>query len=112
MTIPINADQATSRLVAIELTRFKSQLENKRWQINKEIGSYPAPIPACDLQFNHLLEERSQISAKLKMIETLLEQCQTKIIGVENIDELFKMSNQIDNGLADRLKSALSPTDR
>ncbi len=27
-----------------------------------EIGAYPAPIPACDAQYNHLLERRAALA--------------------------------------------------
>ena len=34
-------------------------------RVHDEIRSYPAPIPACDAQFNHLLEERDALSSEL-----------------------------------------------
>ena len=37
----------------------KSQLLQHKQQIFQEINNYPPPIPACDVQFNHLLEERT-----------------------------------------------------
>jgi hypothetical protein len=33
-----------------------------------EIRSYPTPIPRCDAQFNHLMEERDRIVRALQDI--------------------------------------------
>lgn len=40
-------------------------LENERQRVNEEIKNYPTPIPACDAQFNYLLEERARIAQEL-----------------------------------------------
>ena len=40
--------------------------------INQEIGAYPAPIPACDAQFNGLLEERRRLSRAIRDIDAVL----------------------------------------
>ena len=36
-----------------------------------EIGVYPAPITACDAQFNHLLERRRAIGRELRRLNDL-----------------------------------------
>ena len=46
-------------------------LEAARDKINTEIGSYPAPISACDVHFNRLLEERAWIFEDLNRLESL-----------------------------------------
>jgi uncharacterized coiled-coil DUF342 family protein len=43
----------------------RTRLENEYQRIYEEIKSYPRPIPACDLQFNQLLEERDRIRREL-----------------------------------------------
>ena len=43
----------------------KTQLEAEQRRINEEIKLYPHPIPACDAQFNYLLEERTRIAQEL-----------------------------------------------
>lgn len=45
--------------------RIRGRLEERKDRILEEIRRYPRPIPACDLQFNTLLEERSGISREL-----------------------------------------------
>jgi hypothetical protein len=39
-------------------------------RIDAEIRAYPTPIPRCDAQFNHLLEERDRIRALLEEAAT------------------------------------------
>jgi hypothetical protein len=39
-------------------------------EVAEEIRTYPAPIPACDAQFNHLLELRRVLPAELARLET------------------------------------------
>ncbi len=36
-------------------------LERERQSVEKRIRRYPPPIPACDAQFNFLLEERDRL---------------------------------------------------
>ena len=110
MAIDKNEDPATGSTGLRALTEFKNQLEKVKIRVNKEIGNYPAPIPACDVQFNYLLEERSKISMALKHLHTLLTKCQTETIGIETIEELIKTSNQIDDGMAARLRAAFTRT--
>ena len=43
-------------------------LESERSRIQEEIRNYPAPIPACDTQFNFLLEERENLSAEVARV--------------------------------------------
>jgi hypothetical protein len=38
-------------------------------EVTEEIRTYPAPIPACDAQFNHLLELRRVLPEELARLE-------------------------------------------
>jgi len=112
MAIDKHEDSAAERAGLRALTAFKNQLEKVKIRVNKEIGNYPSPIPACDAQFNYLLEERSKITRALKQVDDLLTKCETEIIEIETIEELIKMSSQIDDGTAARLRAAFRLTDR
>lgn len=49
----------------------RDRLEARRAALNEEIAAYPAPIAACDAQFNHLLERRAVLASELgRLIET------------------------------------------
>jgi hypothetical protein len=41
------------------------RLTRLREAVAAEIRAYPAPIPACDAQYNHLLERRTALAAAL-----------------------------------------------
>jgi hypothetical protein len=49
-------------------------LEVERDRVREAIASYPPPIPACDEQFNHLLEERDRISRELSRLKRAVHQ--------------------------------------
>ncbi len=110
MGIIKNEDPAAESTGLRALTAFKAQLQKVKNHINKEIGSYPSPIPACDAQFNYLLEERSKISLMLKRVDHLLTKCQTETVAIETIEKLIKMSNQVEDGMAARLRAAFRRT--
>ena len=110
MAIDKHEDSAAERAGLRALTAFKNQLEKVKIRVNKEIGNYPSPIPACDVQFNYLLEERSKISVALRQVDNLLTKCQTETVQIETIEELIKMSSQIDDGMAARLRAAFRRT--
>ena len=58
----------------LDWQQVRNQLEQKKAAIYEEIANYPPPIPACDQQFNHLLEERTQILQELKKLEAVTKQ--------------------------------------
>ena len=52
---------------------IRALLKKKKNQVQNEILTYPPPIPACDIQFNHLLEERSRLTEDLRRATAILE---------------------------------------
>jgi hypothetical protein len=52
--------------------RIKSDLEAQQEAICNEIYSYPPPIPACDQQYNYLLEQRMRVKRELRRLDALL----------------------------------------
>ena len=55
---------AASKWVAL-----RRHLEGVSATVAAEIRGYPAPIPACDAQFNHLLEQRRLLSRELARLD-------------------------------------------
>jgi len=47
----------------------RAALERERLRVQAEIVSYPMPIPACDLYFNGLLEQRARICEQLAALD-------------------------------------------
>lgn len=56
------------------LAMIHRHLENEMRRVREEIRNYPAPIPACDAQFNFLLEEREAISLELIRARELMDE--------------------------------------
>ena len=59
-----------------ELAELRARLEAERKRIAAQIAGYPPPIPACDAQFNHLLDRRERIQealARLGRLEAALK---------------------------------------
>lgn len=54
--------------------QMRAQLEQEKRRINEEINNYPPPIPACDAQFNYLLEERARILQELSRLDVRLDE--------------------------------------
>lgn len=46
-----------------------THLEAEKAHIISEIRHYPPPIPACDAQFNYLLEKRDRISVEIRRLQ-------------------------------------------
>ncbi len=49
------------------------RLTQLRKAVAAEIRAYPAPIPACDAQYNHLLERRTALAAALASLDATRE---------------------------------------
>lgn len=52
---------------------IETQLAARLAEVKDEIRHYPGPIPACDAQFNHLLEQRSGILQALRRARSLAQ---------------------------------------
>ena len=48
--------------------RVDGALRSEKAQIRREISAYPPPIPACDAQFNYLLEQRNRVAQELSAV--------------------------------------------
>jgi hypothetical protein len=51
------------------LLEVRDHLRRIQSLLNEEIRGYPTPIPRCDAQFNHLLEQRGRLQRALDRIE-------------------------------------------
>ena len=48
---------------------MKTELERRIAELSAEIRAYPTPIARCDLHLPALIEERSKLIEKLKLLE-------------------------------------------
>ena len=74
----------------IEATRI--HLAEAKGKISEAIRNYPPPIPACDQQFNHLLEERHRLGATLRRLDAIKEQIFLPREQLEAIQALIRES--------------------
>ena len=93
-----------------ELVRIKSamkiisdHLEAERSRIVAEIRAYPPPIPACDIQFNHLLERRNKHSRELNRLHRMKEGLDSGELSPEQIHEFVESSECIHSEIKRRL---------
>jgi len=47
----------------------RSRLVAEKAKVARAIAAYPAPIPACDEQFNHLLERRRTLTEEIDRLD-------------------------------------------
>src|SRR5262249_40232450 len=87
--------------------RVLDHLERERHRIHEEIKNYPRPIPACDAQFNHLLEQRTTIAQELAR----LRQAPSEQLGGQDLiallDALVGSSPFIDREMKEEMMISL-----
>jgi hypothetical protein len=62
----------TNRLDSI-WKKIQVHLESQQNRIYEEIKNYPKPIPACDVQFNYLLEQRDSIATEMDRLQQTMQ---------------------------------------
>jgi hypothetical protein len=88
-------------------TRIREQLANERRRVYEEIKKYPTPIPACDAQFNYLLEERATLAQELNRLEALVREGLIRTDQIKRIEEFIASSNYINGESEQRIRSTL-----
>lgn len=83
---------AASKWVAL-----RRRLEDESATVAAEIRSYPAPIPACDAQFNHLLEQRRALSRELARLDAAHKE------GSGTLEDFVRASPFLDDAAAQAL---------
>ena len=85
-------------LVQSAWNQIRAVLEAKRHRNYEEIRNYPRPIPACDQQFNYLLEERAWIAAEIEQMETSCEES-LRLGSMELVKQFIASSRCLDGVL-------------
>ena len=76
--------------------------------LNREIGAYPPPIPACDAQFNFLLDKRRRLSRVNREIQRLMRQSEQQGMARSDIEALADRLGRQDEALVGRLRGFLN----
>jgi hypothetical protein len=85
----------------------KACLESERERLHAEIRAYPTPIPRCDAQFNHLIEQRDRLFQELSRLDAARSSAAADD-GAARVEEFIEASGCLDDDAKLRLKSALS----
>lgn len=106
----VKSQHEVNRQMELDLVKsiwkeIRTHLESERAQIYEEIRNYPPPIPACDLQFNHLLEERARISQELSQLDALSKESLTRRDYIKLIDEFIRSSSYISDEAEQKIRS-------
>jgi hypothetical protein len=96
-----------SALLESVWTKISSHLENERERLYEEIKDYPRPIPACDAQFNYLLEERSSIADELDRMYEASEESLRSGDSIKLVEEFITSSRYLNTEAKQRLASYL-----
>ena len=64
-----NASTSTPGSTGPDWAGLRRQIEGLMREVGEEIRAYPAPIPACDVQFNRLLELRRLLPEELARLD-------------------------------------------
>lgn len=86
---------------------IRDHLESERHRIYEEIKNYPTPIPACDAQFNYLLEERRRIPQELDRLNAFSKESLTRTDCLKCLDEFIASSNYINGEVEHKIRSSL-----
>jgi hypothetical protein len=90
--------------------QIQHDLEAKKQRIVEEIGQYPHPIPACDAQFNGLLEDRAAILQELGEVQGILKRSLTTVEHLTLLKEIMRSSPFLGNEVKGKIQQMMPQT--
>ena len=75
--------------------RIRQHLEKEMHRVRDEIWNYPAPIPACDAQYNYLLEEREGLSSELARVREVMNEDSNSENAQSSVDAFLSVSSYL-----------------
>jgi len=93
---------ARSRLDAI-----RDRLLALKKPVDAEIRAYPPPIPACDAQFNYLLDRRAALSRALVQLDEIAQTELPPAAKARALDAVIDSCTEIDPEMAETLRARL-----
>lgn len=81
-------------------------------RVRDEIRNYPGPIPACDAQFNHLLEEREALTSEIGRVRDLMAgEPGSRDVAVA-IDEYLTVTTCLSDAAKDEIRGFVENDDK
>ena len=102
-----SAEESERELIQSIWAVVRDHLEVSSDRIREEIRNYPLPIPACDEQYNHLLQQRDRISRELGRMHESSKGCLTAKDTIVQLEEFMRSSDFVDAQAEQRIRSAL-----
>ena len=86
---------------------IRGYLEDIKSQIYEELRQYPQPIAGCDLQYQHISEERDRISRELGRLDDVCRESFTRRDYIKAIDEFIRSSTYIQDEAEQKIRADL-----
>jgi hypothetical protein len=86
---------------------IRTRLESEKKSIADEIKNYPRPIPACDQQFNFLLEERTRIFQDLERLDAASQESLTGCKPEGGMEAFLQSSTSLASESGQAIRAAL-----
>lgn len=90
------------------LDAIRDHLLALKQPVDAEIRAYPPPIPGCDAQFNHLLDERAGLSRALVGLDGIAKQGLTPADEARALDVFIGACGYIDAAAARAFRAKLA----
>ena len=88
---------------------LRAHLEGLKRDLLREIEHYPPPIPACDAQFNYLLQRRDALSQELQRLAEVQADRPTGTQSLAAWEAFVAACEFIDAQTAESLRARLAP---
>jgi hypothetical protein len=89
-------------------TRIQQHLEKEMHRVRDEIRNYPAPIPACDAQYNYLLEAREGLSSELARVRDVMNENSNSEYAQHSVDAFLRVSSCLDDTAKGEIRALIA----
>ena len=93
-------------------TMIHEHLQKEMRRLHEEIRNYPAPIPACDAQFNYLLERRDALSSEMARARELMSDNDSPEDPRVSIDEFLNISDCLGEAQKSKIRAVIENENR
>ena len=98
--------------VNVVWARVRQHLEKEMHRVRDEIRNYPAPIPACDAQYNYLLEEREGLSSELARVRKFMNEDSGSENAQGSVDTFLSVSSYLGESAKGEIRALIDSGNR
>ena len=85
---------------------IEAELDARRIAISRELATIPPPVPACDVDFNRLLEDRGRIADAMQRLKQMLANAESDDAILRFCRESTFLSDAAKREIESRLRSS------